>query len=270
MLTELRDEFGREIRYLRVSVTDRCNLNCVYCRPELNHPELPASEILSFEEIYEVVKTAVEMGVDKVRLTGGEPLRRRNVITLVRMIGSLPGIRDYAMTTNGVLLEGLAKPLRDAGLHRINVSLDAVDPDRYRERTGGGDVRAVLAGIRAARAAGLEPIKLNCVIEESPDEPDAKQVAAFAAENDLTLRYIRKMDIAAGRFWPVQGGQGGRCGTCSRLRLTCNGMIRPCLFSDLAFSVRELGARRAIERAVEAKPKSGETSRESRLYRIGG
>ena len=269
-MTEMKDGFGRRIRYLRVSVTDRCNLNCVYCRPEVNQTELPASEILSFEEILDVVRTAVEMGVDKVRLTGGEPLRRRNVLALVRMIGCLPGIRDYAMTTNGILLECLAKPLRDAGLHRVNVSLDAINPDRYRERTGGGDVHAVLAGIRAARAAGLEPVKLNCVVDESSDEPDAKQVAAFAAENDLELRYIRRMDIATGRFWPVEGGEGGRCAICNRLRLTSDGMIRPCLFSDLAFSVRELGARRAIERAVETKPESGKTSRESRLYRIGG
>ncbi len=269
-MAEMKDGFGRKIRYLRVSVTDRCNLNCVYCRPEIDHPELLPSEILSFDEIFEVVRTAVEMGVDKVRLTGGEPLRRRNVITLVRIIGSLSGIRDFAMTTNGILLEEFAKPLREAGLHRVNVSLDAINPDRYRERTGGGDVYAVLAGIRAARAAGLKPVKLNCVVEESSDEPDARQVAAFASENDLTLRYIRKMDIATGRFWPVEGADGGRCDICNRLRLTSDGMIRPCLFSDLAFSVRELGTRQAILKAVEAKPESGKTSREHRLYRIGG
>jgi cyclic pyranopterin phosphate synthase len=233
-------------------------------------PFIPHEEILSFEEIHDLTRTAVRMGIDKVRLTGGEPLVRRGILVLVEMLAGIEGIRDYAMSTNGVLLAEFAGGLKRAGLHRVNVSLDAVDPARYRRITRGGRVASVLAGIEAAAAAGLKPIKLNCVVERSAAEPDAQDVAAFAKDRGLEVRFIRRMDPAAGRFWPVEGGHGGDCARCDRLRLTSNGMIRPCLFSDLAFSVRELGPRRAIEMAVEAKPEAGRTGRLTGLYQTGG
>ncbi len=264
------DSFNRKINYLRISVTDRCNLRCVWCMPEEGVKLLPRDEILSFEEIYAVTRAAVEMGIDKVRLTGGEPLVRRGIVELVAMLAGIEGIRDLAMTTNGVLLEELAAPLREAGLQRVNVSLGALDPDRYRELTRGGEVKRVLAGIAAARAAGLDPIKLNCVVEKSSSEPDARAVAAFAAENGLEARFIHRMDVYNAEFSVVEGGTGGDCPRCNRLRLSSNGMINPCLFSDLAFNVRELGAREAIRRAVEAKPEMGHTGRHSGLYAIGG
>ena len=264
------DRFDRKINYLRISVTDRCNLRCVYCMPEGGVALLSHDDILSFEEILEVTRTAVQMGIDKVRLTGGEPLVRRNIVTLTSMVAGVPGIRDYAMTTNGLLLAELARPLFEAGLHRVNVSLDTLDPARYTDITRGGDLARVLAGIDAAAAAGLTPVKLNCVVRESSSEPDARQVAEFAAERGLKVRFIRRMDTAAGQFWPVEGGTGGDCTRCNRLRLASNGIIVPCLFSDLAFSVRELGAREAIRRAVEAKPEAGTTSRNNKFCRIGG
>ena len=264
------DRFKRRIRYLRVSVTDRCNLRCVYCTSGKQFTFIPHDMILSFEEITGITRTAVGMGIDKVRLTGGEPLRRRDIVTLVSMIAGIPGIVDYAMTTNGAFLEKFARQLADAGLHRVNVSLDALDPRRYAEITGGGDVGEVLKGIEAAEAAGLSPVKLNCVVKESSSEPDAKQVADFAERNGLQVRYIRRMDTSSGKFWPVNGGIGGDCARCDRLRLTSDGMIRPCLFNDLALSVKELGAEEAIRRAVEAKPESGMTSAENRFHRIGG
>lgn len=264
------DRFNRRIDYLRISVTDRCNLRCVYCMPEEGVPLIPREEIMSFEEIREVAETAVEMGVKRIRLTGGEPLVRQNIVHLVSMLAGIDGVRDFAMTTNGVLLEEFAQPLADAGLRRVNISLDTLDPNRFAELTGGGDIVRVLLGIEAAQEAGLTPVKLNCVIRESSDEPDALQVARFAAENGLIVRFIRQMELAKGTFSVVQGGTGGNCVKCNRLRLTSNGMIKPCLFSDIMFSVRELGIREAIERAIEAKPERGIKSENHKFYNIGG
>ncbi len=264
------DSFNRRIHYLRISVTDRCNLRCVWCMPEEGVTLVPHDEILSFEEIYEVARAAVEMGVDKVRLTGGEPLVRRGIVELVAMLAGIEGIKDLAMTTNGVLLGELAAPLREAGLQRVNVSLDALDPERFRELTRGGDIQHVLAGIAAAKAAGLAPIKLNCVVEQSSSESDARAVAEFAEKNGLEVRFIRRMDVHNADFSVVEGGTGGDCPQCNRLRLSSNGMVNPCLFSDLTFDVRELGASEAIRQAVEAKPETGHTGRHSGLYSIGG
>jgi len=263
------DRFSRSIHYLRVSVTDRCNLRCVYCMPEDGVTMLRHDEVLSFEEICEVVRVAVGMGFDKVRLTGGEPLVRRDILDLVEMIARIEGIKDYAMTTNGILLAELAGDLRRAGLHRINVSLDALDPEHFRRITRGGEVERVLAGIEAAKAAGLAPIKLNCVVERSSSEPDALAVAEFAESEGLQVRFIRRMDTARGCFWPVEGGAGGDCVRCDRLRLSSDGMVRPCLFSDLAFSVRRLGPREAIRQAVAVKPRAG-TRSDTQFHRIGG
>jgi len=264
------DRYNRRINYLRVSVTDRCNHRCVYCMPEEGVTPVPHENVMSYEEIAQVVRVAVTMGIDKVRLTGGEPLVRKGIVTLVSMLARITGIRDLAMTTNGALLETYAKPLAEAGLHRVNISLDALDPDRYRQITRGGDLGRVLAGIEAARSAGLTPIKLNCVVNESSREPDAQAVARFARANDLQVRFIRRMNIAAGQFWPIEGGTGGNCRLCNRLRLSSEGVIRPCLFSDLGFSVRELGPGEAIRQAVRAKPQSGKISITNTFYNVGG
>jgi len=264
------DRFGRTIDYLRVSVTDRCNLRCHYCMPAEGVPLVSHNEVLSFEEIDEVVRAAVSMGVRKVRLTGGEPLVRRGVVDLVGMLARIEGIGDLAMSTNGVLLGGLAAGLKAAGLMRVNVSLDAIDPERYARITRGGDVRDVRAGIEAAAAAGLAPIKLNCVVSASSDEPDARDVARFGASKHLEVRFIRMMDLAEGTFSVVEGGTGGNCGLCNRLRLTSDGSVRPCLFSDLRFGVRELGAREALRRAVAEKPPTGTSCTEGLMHGIGG
>ena len=219
------DQFNRNINYLRISVTDRCNLRCVYCMPAEGIKTIPHSEILTFDQIMEVVKPAVADGVNKIRITGGEPLVRKNVVELVRMIAALDGVKDFGMTTNGILLPKYAQKLADAGLHRVNISLDTTDPKRYREITRLGNIEDVYKGIEAARAAGLLPIKINCVIKESSDEPDAQMVSKFCKENDLQIRYIREMDLENGQFWQVQGGDGGDCKNCNRLRLTSKGMV---------------------------------------------
>ncbi len=266
----MKDRYGREINYLRISVTDRCNLRCVYCMPPEGVPRLSHHDILSFEEIAEAAETAVSMGVFKIRLTGGEPLVRRGVPALVRMLKNIPGVRDLGMTTNGILLGEFATRLAEAGLMRVNISLDALRPERYAEITRGGDVRRVLAGIEAARQAGLLPIKLNCVITESPDEPDAREVAEFGREQGLEVRFIKTMDSATGRFSVVIGGAGGDCPRCNRIRLSADGLIRPCLFSDLGFSVRELGAGEALLRAVQQKPEAGGPCSQNWIRAVGG
>lgn len=263
------DRFNRRIDYLRISVTDKCNLRCIYCLPKEGVPLIRHEDVLRFEEIVEVTKTAIEMGVTKVRVTGGEPLVRRGIVTLVRMLADLDGIADFGMTTNGTLLAEFASPLATAGLRRVNVSLDAIDPARYSAITRGGDVQAVFAGIQAARNAGLNPVKLNCVIHKSPGEPDAQAVAAYAAAEDLEIRFIPRMNLATGDFAIVVGGTGGDCPRCNRLRLSCDGMVRPCLFSNVRFSVRELGPGEAIRRALFHKPERGTTS-EAMFHSIGG
>ena len=250
-------------------MTDKCNLRCSYCMPPEGVPLLCHEDMLRFEEIAEIARTAVELGITKIRVTGGEPLVRRGIVTLIGMLSRMDGITDFAMTTNGAYLAEFARPLAAAGLHRVNVSLDAVDPARYATITRGGDVHKVFEGIHAAREAGLAPIKLNCVVQDSPDEPDARGVAAYAAREGLEVRYIRRMNLEIGDFSVVIGGSGGDCARCNRLRLSCDGMIRPCLFCDTQFSVRELGARKAILQAVEAKPLCGQTSR-GRFNSIGG
>jgi len=264
------DSFGRVIKYLRISVTDRCNLRCTYCRPPEGVKLLDRAKILSYEEIARIALVAVRMGVTKLRITGGEPLVRRDIDTLVRMLARIDGVEDLAMTTNGTLLAPCARALASAGLKRVNVSLDATRPERYAEITRGGEVRSVFAGIEAAREAGLRPIKLNCVVAHSSLEPDATDVAAFAMREGLEVRFIHRMNLAAGEFTVVEGGSGGDCPRCDRLRLSADGFVRPCLFSDLSFSVRELGAERAFIEAVRWKPAAGTSSKHSSMCRIGG
>ena len=227
-------------------------------------------DILSYEEIAAFVRAAVAMEFRKVRITGGEPLVRKGVISFVRLLAGIDGIADLAMTTNATLLAHFAADLKAAGLHRVNVSLDAVDPERFSRITKGGNVSDVFAGIEAAQHAGLTPIKLNCVVDASSAERDAREVATFAREAGLDVRFIRRMDLHEGRFHVVEGGSGGDCPRCSRLRLSSDGWLRPCLFSDLKINVREMPAQDAIRRALEAKPESGSSSARNRMHVIGG
>jgi len=264
------DTYNRKINYLRVSVTDRCNLRCHYCMPEEGIQLLRHKDILGFEEIAEVVKVAVGLGIDKIRLTGGEPLVRNGIIELVAMLGEIEGIRDLSMTTNGILLGSVADDLKRAGLHRVNISLDTLDPGKYKEITRIGGVTKVIEGIKAARKAGLGPIKINCVVEKNPDEPDAQAVRRYCDENDLEIRYIRRMNLHAGEFFRVIGGDGGHCAACNRLRLTATGYIKPCLFNDIEYSVKELGVEEAIRKAIDNKPECGSVNHNGRFYNIGG
>ena len=280
-LPRLTDSHGRVIHDLRVSITDRCNYKCVYCRTGefgAQYPELDIAEYLR------LIKLFVNLGIEKVRLTGGEPLLRNGLIDLIQELASLRTIKgeplDLAVTTNGHLLDKLARPLKDAGLQRVTVSMDAVDAPTFERITRvPGSFKKVLAGIRAAKAAGLTPLKINCVLLRGFNDGEIEGFARFAREEDVVVRFIEFMPLEEGRLWspeivvtlreivdrisremplvplpPRDPGETARrytfadgkgeigiiapvsqafCGACSRVRLTSDGKIRTCLFSQV-------------------------------------
>jgi cyclic pyranopterin phosphate synthase len=238
--------------------------------PENGIKPLRHEDILSFEEIVSFTEIAVENGIDKIRLTGGEPLVRKNIVHLIQLLANIHGIKDLSLTTNGILLKEFAKPLKDAGLKRVNISLDTVDPDKYKEITRVGDLHRVMQGISAAEMAGLQPIKINCVVNKSSDEADALGVKAFCQSRKCDVRFIHQMNLETGEYAPVEGGTGGNCKLCNKLRLSSDGKLRPCLFDDLSFNVRALGAEKAIQMAIEAKPEFGTKSVQNKFNVIGG
>jgi GTP 3',8-cyclase len=264
------DRFNRNLNYLRISVTDRCNLRCSYCMPEEGIKLLRHKDILTFDEIAEFTFAAVKKGVTKVRITGGEPLVRRGITELVRMISNIKGISDLSMTTNGILLHDYAKDLKDAGLQRVNISLDTIDPVKFRTITRTGNIKDVFNGIEAAKKASLSPVKINCVIKNSKEEKEAMEVARYCLNNDLEIRYIHQMDLVRGYFSIVEGGTGGDCSLCNRLRLTANGKLKPCLFNNIEFDIRKLGFEKAIRLAAELKPECGSKNMTGEFYNIGG
>ncbi len=192
----LVDTFGRVHNNLRISVTDRCNLRCTYCMPE-EVVFMDRSDLLTFEEITHFVRVAAPLGIDKIRLTGGEPLMRKHLDRLVRMVVAVPGIKDVGLTTNGLLLADHAQELFDAGLRRINISLDSLDPGRFRTLSRRDGLEQVLKGIEAARRAGFDPIKVNAVILRGVNDMDVVPLARYARENRLEMRFIEYMPIGA-------------------------------------------------------------------------
>ena len=197
----LADSFGRRITDLRVALTDRCNFRCVYCIPDEHNDWIPRHEILSYEEIETIVRAAVGLGVEKVRLTGGEPLLRRDLPVLVEMLGRIPGIEDFALTTNAFFLPQAAEALRGAGLRRITVSLDSLRGAKFALLTGRDALGKVLDGIAAARAAGLRPIKVNCVVMRGFNHDEVADFAGFARENALSVRFIEFMPLDGRSDW---------------------------------------------------------------------
>lgn len=199
--TPLMDGFGRLHDNLRISVTDRCNIRCFYCMPETDVVFGSRDEVLTFEEIERVVRIAAGMGVRKLRITGGEPLIRRNLAHLVRSLFAVPGIDDIALTTNGVLLADRAAELYDAGLRRINVHLDTLNRERFIEITRRDEIGRVLAGIDECRRLGYGPIKINAVAVKNLVEPDIVPLARFGREHDIEIRYIEFMPLDAQGLW---------------------------------------------------------------------
>lgn len=316
----MQDSHGRTIDYMRISLTDRCNLRCIYCMPEEGIEQVDHASILRFNEIERLVRIAAEQGISRVRLTGGEPLVRKGVVDLVRSLHEIPGIRDISMTTNGILLARHADDLRAAGLKRVNISLDSLDAAQYSEITRGGNLDDVHAGIDAALRVGFDPMKLNAVAVRSLKQ-DYFAFAKMSLDRPLHVRFIEYMPVgdsagSCGQGWgpedvisceeiigcineqacaegigalqAIEGrnkpdGAGPAryyqlpravgtvgfisplsrhfCGECNRLRLTAQGGIRPCLFSDQEFSVVEAlrggtddDVRFVLQAALGAKP----------------
>ena len=263
------DSFGRELKYLRVSVTDRCNLRCVYCMPAEGVKLLRHEDILSFERIAEVARVAAGLGFAKLRLTGGEPLARKGLPELVSMLRAIPELRTIAMTTNGTLLAPVAAELRGRGLDSVNVSLDTLDPERYATLTRGGRLEEALAGIEAAIAAGL-PVKFNVVAMEDSTEAEFEALRDYARRVGASFQFIARYSL---RDEKLDGGEYDRppaCGACDRLRLLANGMLRPCLHGNIEVPVDFADIEGSIVKAAGLKPARGHTCDDLEVGQIGG
>ena len=191
----MKDSFGREINYLRISLTDRCNLRCEYCMPEKGVKKVSHNDILTLEEMYEIIKVFVDLGINKIRFTGGEPLVRLGAVDLISKISKLEGVNEIAMTTNGTLLETYADDLKKAGLTRVNISLDTLNMEKYRRITRGGDLNKALNGIKAAREAGLTPIKINTVLIGGFNEDEIPDLVNLTMGHQMDIRFIELMPI---------------------------------------------------------------------------
>ncbi|MBL8966646.1 MAG: radical SAM protein [Spirochaetaceae bacterium] len=265
----MRDSYGREVKYLRVSVTDRCNLRCVYCMPEEGVPLLRHEDVLSFERITLVAEAAARLGFRKIRLTGGEPLARKGFPELVSMLAALPGIEKLAMTTNGTLLAPVAAELKARGLDSVNVSLDTLDPERYAALTRGGRLADAMAGVDAALAAGL-PVKLNAVALEDALPGEHAALRAYAASVGADIQFIARYDLAEEKRDGGDYERPPKCGTCDRLRLLADGSLRPCLHGEVAVAVDWNDIEGSIREAVSLKPARGLTCTGLAVGQIGG
>lgn len=307
-MNSLTDSFSRVIDYLRISITDKCNLRCIYCMPSAGVAPGEHSDILSYEEIIRVATIAARLGVRKIRLTGGEPLVRKNLAFLVSSLKKITGIEDLSLTTNGLLLSQHAASLAQAGLDRVNISIDSLKTERFREITRGGDLDIVLRGLQAAEDAGLMPIKINMVPVRGMNEDEILDFARITLDSEHQVRFIECMPTGAVSFWspqkyvttdeikkiieslgplfPVRARKHGPskyyrfegakgvigfisalthhfCSDCNRLRLTSDGKLRPCLFSETEIDLRSAlrsGASdeeiaRLLRLSIEVKPK---------------
>ena len=272
------DQFGRNIQYLRLSVTERCTLRCVYCRKD--EGICPKAAELTTEEFFRIAKVCVDLGVNRIRLTGGEPLLRKDIVEIVRRLSTLDGLKELTMTSNGQILAEQAEDLKQAGLTRINISIDSLDPQKYRNITG-GDLNAVLAGIKAAVKAGLLPVKLNMVLIKGINDQEVDDLIALAKDQPIDVRIIELMpmaelgqdsslvvnnsDLINARPYlkPVEPRYAGQpstdftiegymgrvgfispvshrfCSACNRVRIMSDGMLRPCLGNNLEISLKE-------------------------------
>lgn len=266
------DSFERQIEYLRISVTDRCNLRCRYCMPKEGICKKNHGDIVSYELIRKVVEAAIPLGISKIRLTGGEPLVRKGIVDLAASLGNLEGLKSLTMTTNGILLPLYAKGLKKAGLERINVSLDTLDPQKYRWLTRGGDVQAVLAGLDSLEDAGFSSTKINMVLIPGFNEDEVQPMKDFCMTRGLTLQRIHHYQLSDYRSidFNVEAERPKACHLCNRIRMTADGMLKPCLFSDREFAIDQGNITESLKRAIGEKPRHGSASTQRENWQIGG
>ena len=276
------DQFNRNIDYLRISVTDKCNMRCRYCMPEEGVDRLDHSKILSPEHIKEIVEAFAELGITKVRITGGEPLVRNGIVEICKMVAATNGIKEVCLTTNAQLLKRYAKDLKDSGIDRLNISLDSLNPLRYEFMSHGAKIENALEGINEAKRVGFENIKINSVLIKGWNDDEFENLVQFAFKNGLKIRFIELMPIGPSKELykesfvdndslvkklsgfvfkendgvssiyvnPKTGQEVGFisslshsfCGLCSRIRLTADGMLKPCLHSPLEVGVLPLSS----------------------------
>ncbi len=265
----MHDRFNREITYLRISVTDKCNLRCIYCMPSEGVSKKKHKDFLSFEEITEVAREGAALGLRKVRLTGGEPLVKRGIVDLVSMISSVKGVDHLAMTTNGVLLEGLAPDLRAAGLDSLNISLDTLSPERYSRITRIGDITAVLKGIETAAAAGI-PVKINTVIMDDTSAAEIETLRQFCFSRGFRIQFINHFSIGGEKRDDYQFDRPPACRDCNRIRLLADGILKPCLHSDDEIVLDKNDIRGALIETIRRKPEHGGVCGSRNMSEIGG
>jgi cyclic pyranopterin phosphate synthase len=262
------DPFNRRIDYLRVSITDRCNFRCVYCMPEEGFPATPKQENLTIDEIARIVRIGAELGITKVRLTGGEPLLRKELPTLVRQIASFGGIEDISCTTNGFLLGEQAHLLALSGLHRINISLDTLKPDRFTAIARRGELDKVLAGIDAAFKADLTPVKINCVLMKGVNDDEVADFAALSINREIHVRFIELMPMR----WNLDEGPGLAHSSASslvQLKQSAGGMLSDTQMRRMFFSAEEAQSRiESLHGRLE--PAEVRTNGPARSYRLKG
>ena len=276
----IQDSFGRTIQYLRLSVTDLCNYRCIYCMPQEGVCKMSHADMLSIEEMTEIVRAAHTLGIKKVRLTGGEPLVRKGILTLCRNIKAIDSMIELGITTNGALLAPMAKELKDAGVDRLNISLDSMDPHTFKTITRGGDPQDVLSGIKAAQDAGFENIKINTVLLKGINDNELYDFIKLTKDNAVHVRFIELMPLGVAKEWdsnrfmttamiermlqnakllridgvarvyrlPEHKGTIGLicpmshsfCPSCNKIRVTADGKLKPCLHSDQEIELRGL------------------------------
>jgi cyclic pyranopterin phosphate synthase len=337
-MSQLIDSLGREITYFRVSITDRCNYRCIYCKPEKNFKFIPHQEILRYEEIVDIIQEAVNLGITKVRITGGEPLVRKGIVDFIKQLKKINKLKDISLTTNGFFLSDYAEELKGAGLNRVNISLDSLQENKYQMISQGGSLKKTLEGIDAALKAGLWPVKINIVLIKGINDDEVEDFVEFAIhKSPLHIRFIElmpseekiidnyrdklisvlevkenltkkysldpvKLNLSNGPavYYQIGGSKSTIgfipalsqhfCQNCNRIRLTSEGKLRPCLFSNKEINIkrairnkdndpkiiRSKIIRNNLEEAISIKPKGHNLNGQFlngpsfRMSRIGG
>lgn len=263
------DKFNREINYLRISLTEKCNLRCIYCMPEEGIALKQHKDILRYEQIVQIVQEAALLGINKIRLTGGEPLIKKDIELLIEKLAEIKEIKELCLTTNGVLLTQKAKILKQAGLTSINISLDTLQPEKFREITRGGNLADVLKGIDQAISEGFK-IKLNMVVLKDKNEDEIDDMRRFCQNKNIKLQLINHFNLSNSKNDEYFYDRPPKCKNCNRIRLLSDGVLKPCLHSEAEYKVNYDNIRDSLEKAILSKPERGSSCSSRKMFEIGG